>query len=521
VKDAARLARLAAVAALCGSLLALAMALVMRASGAGFPIAADMAVLYTGEGVAAAVWLFLLPVATERVAVVRRHRVGWTFWALVLQVSSAAGFVSYTGGVVGPFWVLFFPVLVYAGVALPGWLGQLIGWASVAGLVLGSVQAGTATAATAAWMALICPFFLAVAGFTSTITSRLAAVSERSMRDRDELQAHVQALAAALAENASGDLTATPSLTVDPAASYAPALRVLSHALGDTLDDLRGLVDRVRGGGDSLAGRATELLATAEQTAAGATQQSSAVSQTTSTVQELAATAAAIADTAGGVSAAAERTLLLVLEGSRAVEDAVSSMMQIAHRVDDIAARSVRLGEQSQEIGRILGVIDDLSDQTNLLALNAAIEAARAGEHGRGFAVVASEVRKLAERAQESTGQIQQIVDAIQHGTTEAIDVSQQGAAEAQAGVEKARGAMASLGRITGIVDETTAAAKEISIATQQQRSASDQVVAAMSQVSDVSRQYAAGSAQAVAAAVELTSLAGDLKTAIARFTTA
>jgi len=180
----------------------------------------------------------------------------------------------------------------------------------------------------------------------------------------------------------------------------------------------------------------------------------------------------------------------------------------------------VQLGEQSQEIGRILSVIDDLSDQTNLLALNAAIEAARAGEHGRGFAVVASEVRKLAERAQESTSQIQEIVDAIQHGTSRAIDATKQGSAEARLGVELARGAVASLSRISGIVDETTAAAKEISIATQQQRSASDQVVAAMSQVSEVSRQYAAGSKQSAAAAQQLTALATELRESIAQFTT-
>src|SRR4029078_4123680 len=89
----------------------------------------------------------------------------------------------------------------------------------------------------------------------------------------------------------------------------------------------------------------------------------------------------------------------------------------ISARVDQIASRALGLGEKSQEIGRILVVIDDLADQTNLLALNAAIEAARAGEHGRGFAVVDSHARKLAERAQESTGQIQAIVAQIQTET--------------------------------------------------------------------------------------------------------
>ena len=182
----------------------------------------------------------------------------------------------------------------------------------------------------------------------------------------------------------------------------------------------------------------------------------------------------------------------------------MAGMQEINAKVNDTARKILSLGEKSQSIGNITKLIDDISDQTNLLALNAAIEAARAGEVGRGFAVVAQEVRKLAERSSESTEEIRQVINEIQ-GETNSTIMSIEGSTKwVKKGLE--------------MVEETVKSAKEISVATQQQKFASEQVVQAMREIDSVTKQFVSSTRQAAESAAQLSTLSEELKSGIADF---
>ena len=193
-------------------------------------------------------------------------------------------------------------------------------------------------------------------------------------------------------------------------------------------------------------------------------------------------------------------------------------MRTIAERVTNSAKAVESLGARSDQIGAIVGTIEDIADQTNLLALNAAIEAARAGEQGRGFAVVADEVRALAERTTRATREIGEMIKAIQKDTKAAVITMNEGVIEVGKGSEKAASSGRALEQILEQINSVTSQIAQVATAAEEQTSTTAEISNNMQQITDVVHQTASGSQESAAAANQLSTLAEELRKIVGQF---
>ena len=429
-------------------------------------------------------------------------------------ITCVSGVVTSAGGVSGPSWVLFFPVVLVCGAVVGPVVGLAIGASAAAGLYVSAALSNTLNTAGLGRLVVILPAFPA-AGWAAGALARLARRAALDAAERRAgLERDVTNLAGVLASVAQGDLSRVPAPGED-ADVVATSLAVV---FADTLLALRRLVRQMDGVAEQVANSAYEMSSAAEQNVSAAEAQTAAVSETTSTVEQLAATAGSIAEIAVRVSQFAGSTRRDVDTGAQAVRAAGEAMDVIAARVGDLAARTDALRERISKVGDATRLIDEISRRTTILAVNASIEAARAGEFGQGFSTVADEVNTLAGRAREATAQIGEILAQLERQASDTALASEEGLAAVEVGTELQGDVVASLRRITTMVDRTTAAAREITEATRQQRFASDAVVTAMTTVTSSGERYRSGSKGHAAAARRLNDLAEALKLTLSRF---
>ena len=425
-----------------------------------------------------------------------------------------SGVVASAGGVAGPAWVLFLPVVLVAGAVTGPARGLLVGAGAAAGLYAATGLTHTLNVGGVGRLVVLLPAFPAV-GWSAGALAGLAREAARDAHRRQQgLLQDVRNFAAVLDQVAAGDLAVIPA----PGTDADPVTTQLAVVFADTLLALRRLVRQMDHVAQTLASRSVELAGAAEQESAAIVAQVSAVSETTTTVEELAATAASIADTAVRVAQFAGSTRRDVDHGAATVEAANGALVRIAERVRDLDDRSARIADRIAAIDESTRVIDELARRTSILSVNASIEAARAGEFGRGFTTVANEVGVLAQRARDATARIDGVVAELRTEAAATAAASRDGYEAVEQGARLQEHVVEALSRIAAMVDRTTTASREITEATRQQRFASVAVVDAMEMVTDAGVNYRAGGPRHAEAAVRLRDLAADLRTAFGRF---
>ncbi|MGF6199677.1 methyl-accepting chemotaxis protein [Pseudomonas laurylsulfatiphila] len=311
---------------------------------------------------------------------------------------------------------------------------------------------------------------------------------------------------------AGGDLTAAISIS----GKDEPAR--LLHALKSMQQSLRETIRRISDSSSQLASASEELSCVTEDATRGLHQQSLEIEQAATAVNQMTAAVEEVASNAAATSQASRESDRIAQHGREQVHQTVLSIESLAEDVTTNVAQVEDLAQKVYGITTVLDVIRAIAEQTNLLALNAAIEAARAGEAGRGFAVVADEVRALAHRTQQSTREIEQMITGIQQGTDLAVSSMQQSNTRARSTLEAAKAAGVALEDIASAFTVINERNIVIASASEEQAAVAREVDRNLMNIRDLAQQSSAGANQTSAASQELSRLAVDLNSLVARF---
>lgn len=311
---------------------------------------------------------------------------------------------------------------------------------------------------------------------------------------------------------AQGDLT--QKVTVEGQDELAQLLNSITHMQ----QSLREVIQQILETSSQLASSSTQLQAATDDNTRNLHQQSDEVEQAATAITEMTTAVEEVANNATSTSEASQESEKTAHHGRTEVQNTAREIKELATNMSQTSNSMEDLAQKAQSISTVLDVIRKISEQTNLLALNAAIEAARAGEQGRGFAVVADEVRALAQRTQDSTTEIEQIISSIQNGTQEAVEAMRDSNSRVQKTLTAAEQAEAALQTIAVAISGINERNLVIASASEEQAQVAREVDRSLVNIRDLSVQSTANASQASSAIESLTQMAQGLKQQVSRF---
>jgi methyl-accepting chemotaxis protein len=292
----------------------------------------------------------------------------------------------------------------------------------------------------------------------------------------------------------------------------------VAQALNSTTHTFREVLTSIQEASERTASASAELTATAKDTSERSRVHAAETQQVSAALFEMSAAIAEVSKSAQYAASSGVATETAADQGSHVVDETMSVIRRAAEITSEAAEQIQSLGKSSEQIGRIVGVIEEIASQTNLLALNAAIEAARAGEQGRGFAVVAGEVRRLAERTTTATKEISEMISSIQQETSGAVKSMANGRQQVDTGLKKVEECSHALTEIVKLVRTEGGMVDQIASASVEQTSTANQVTESMHSIARFTEYATAAGEQTADACGELTKLASTLEQQVQRF---
>lgn len=339
-----------------------------------------------------------------------------------------------------------------------------------------------------------------------------AELQEESLKAANEAnQLAILRLMNELQEVADGNLTMQATVSEDITGAIADSVNY-------TVEELRTLVGRINSTVEQVTEASSSAQVTSTRLLAASDEQSREIRSTGDAVLTMARQIGEVSGSAVESATVARQSLAAAEDGQRAVQNAISGMNEIREQIQETSKRIKRLGESSQEIGEIIELISDITEQTNVLALNAAIQAASAGEAGRGFSVVAEEVQRLAERSGEATKQIGALVRTIQTDTQDAVSAMEKSTEGVVEGAKLSDVAGQSLGNIGRVSKQLAELIEAISRSTSRQATSAGQMASSMEHILSVNQDTSDGTRRTATSIQQLSALALELKSSVARF---